>query len=118
VIDGDPERALEAATEAARRSESCLPLYDAITGVLEGWARAELGEADAGVAQVTAAMADMEATGAWMVDSYYLGLLAEAQRRAARRTPSPPWTGPSSSPTSATSTSTSPISTVSAAISC
>lgn len=33
---------------------------------------------------MTADLAGMEATGAWMVHSYILGLLAQAQRRAAR----------------------------------
>ena len=84
VIDRNPERVVSAFEEASRRSLGRFPLYEALTTMLWGWARAELGEPDEGVAEMTAALEAMEATGAWMVHSYLLALLAEAERRAGR----------------------------------
>jgi predicted ATPase len=49
-----------------------------------GWARAELGEAELGATQISDGLAAMEGTGAWMLHTFFLALLAEAQWRAGR----------------------------------
>src|SRR4051794_5103602 len=50
--------------------------------VLRGWARARLGEAPAGVTEMTAGLAALRATGARMEDPHYLGLIADGYLQA------------------------------------
>lgn len=49
-----------------------------------GWALAVQGEAEAGIARIQQALANLEAIGARIVRAYHLGLLAEAQARHGR----------------------------------
>ena len=50
--------------------------------VLRGWALATLGEVEDGVAELECGLEASRATGAHMDDPHYLGLLADARRRA------------------------------------
>lgn len=85
VLDGDTASARQRTEEVVELSgQKGFPLYVAISAVLGGWARAQQGEAEEGITEIERGLAAMEATGAWMVHSFYLGLLADAQRRAGR----------------------------------
>ncbi len=53
----------------------------AIGTILRGWALAEEGQGEKGIAQIRQGLAGVQATGAEVATSYYLALLAEIQRR-------------------------------------
>jgi predicted ATPase len=79
------EKALAQAEEAMRLSaEQGFPLYLAAGTVVRGWALADAGQVEAGVAEIGKGLADYGATGALMWSPYFLGLLAEALDRAGR----------------------------------
>jgi DNA-binding SARP family transcriptional activator len=85
VIDRDPAGAKGAIDELAELArQKGFPLYRALNAVLAGWVQSELGDPAQGVAEIQAAIDAVEATGAWMVHTYFLALLAQAQRRAGR----------------------------------
>lgn len=58
--------------------------YAAWATVLRGWAVAEQGESEAGIAQMQQGLAALRAVGAGLREPYYLGLLAEAHGRTGR----------------------------------
>jgi DNA-binding SARP family transcriptional activator/RecA/RadA recombinase len=85
VLDRDPGKAREQSENAlALRGRQGSPLYAAIHAVHHGWAIAHLGSPEAGIAEIEAGLAAMEATGAWMIHTLFLALLAEAQRQCGR----------------------------------
>jgi DNA-binding SARP family transcriptional activator/predicted ATPase len=85
VLDRDPAKAREQSEKAlALRGRQGSPLYSAIHAVHHGWAIAHLGSPEAGIAEIQAGLAAMEATGAWMIHTLFLALLAEAQRQCGR----------------------------------
>jgi predicted ATPase len=79
------ERALthewaEAAITLAR--EHGFPVWLGLGTVLQGWARAEQGQVEEGIAQMRQGLATDQAVGTGIFHSYYLVLLAEAYGRA------------------------------------
>ena len=72
----------EAAMALAR--EQGFPLYLAAGTVVRGWALADGGRAEDGIAELRRGLADYGATKAEMWSPYFLGLLAAAQGRAGR----------------------------------
>ncbi len=70
------QRALEAAVEMQ------FPFYVGMNTVLLGSALARAGETEAGLGEIQTGMATLEATGTRLVQSFYLALLAQAQRQA------------------------------------
>jgi TOMM system kinase/cyclase fusion protein len=57
------------------------PLWGAWGTILAGWARAEQGQREAGLAQMCQGLAAWRATGTELIRPYFLGLLAEAYRQ-------------------------------------
>ena len=72
----------EAAIALAR--EQGFPHYLAAGTIVRGWALADGGRAEEGIAEIRRGLADYGATGAEMWSPYFLGLLAEVQGRAGR----------------------------------
>jgi predicted ATPase len=54
------------------------PLWMAIGFILRGWALAQQGQAQEGIAQITQGLRALQATGSEVTRSYYLAFLAEA----------------------------------------
>lgn len=63
-------------------TEQGFPFYRAWGTIVKGWARAEQGSVEEGIAQITEGLAAYEATGAELGRSYFLALLAAAYGRA------------------------------------
>ena len=61
--------------------ERGFPIYLAWGTILQGWARAEQGNFDEGIAQITQGIATYQAAGAELGCSYFLALLAAAHER-------------------------------------
>jgi predicted ATPase/class 3 adenylate cyclase len=61
--------------------ERGFPFYLVWGTILQGWARAELGNTDEGIAQITKGIATYQTTGAEFGCSYFLALLAAAHER-------------------------------------
>ena len=79
----DVQLAEECADAAIKLSlERGFPFYWAWGTIVQGWARAEQGNIDEGVAQITDGIATYQAAGAELGCSYFLALLAAAQGRA------------------------------------
>ena len=79
----DVKLAEECADAAIKLSlERGFPFYLEWGNILQGWARAEQGNIDEGIAQITKGIATYQATGAEFGCSYFLALLAEAHGRA------------------------------------
>jgi predicted ATPase len=57
------------------------PLWAAMATVVQGWAVAEQGQGEKGIAQIHQGLAEYRLTGAGMMLPYFLALLAEAQGR-------------------------------------
>jgi predicted ATPase len=72
----------EAGLAVALATEQGFPLYRAAGTAVRGWALADGGQAEAGLAEIRRGLADYVATGAQMWSPYFLGLLAEALGRA------------------------------------
>jgi predicted ATPase len=70
-----------AGATTAIATEHGLSLWSANGLIMGGWARAELGECQAGIAMLRKGLADWVATGAETHRTYFLGLLTEALRR-------------------------------------
>ena len=66
----------EAAIDLATEQE--FPLWMALGALLRGWALAQQGQAQEGIAQITQGLMTYRATGAELLGPYYLALLAEA----------------------------------------
>ena len=62
----------DAAAAIAAATEHGFPLYRAAAGVVGGWARAQDGQIEAGLAEIRRGMADYAATGAKMWSPYFL----------------------------------------------
>jgi class 3 adenylate cyclase/predicted ATPase len=79
---GGRDAQIQAETLITFGTERGFPLWSAAGRVIEGWALAEDGRADEGIAQMRSGLADYTATGAelWVPD--FLALLAETQGRA------------------------------------
>lgn len=58
-------------------------LYGGLSQVCSGWARAGQDEPEPATAEIADGLATMEETGAWMLHTFFLALLSEAQWRAA-----------------------------------
>ncbi len=85
---GDFAHARRRAEEGMQFAETKgFTLYTALARAFWGWARAELDEPEAGSEAISEGLAGMEATGAWMLHTFFLALLAEAQWRAGRPEP-------------------------------
>jgi predicted ATPase/class 3 adenylate cyclase len=74
----------QAESAIALATEQGFPLYRAAGTVVRGWALADNGQAEDGIAEIRRGLADYAATGAELWLSYFLGLLAEAEGRADR----------------------------------
>jgi class 3 adenylate cyclase/predicted ATPase len=74
----------QAEAAIALAAEQGFPLYLAAGTVVRGWALADGGQVEAGVAEIRRGLADYGATGARMWSPYFLGLLAEVLGRAGR----------------------------------
>ena len=75
----DRESARDQAEAAVTLSrEQGFPLYQAAGTVVRGWALADGGHTEEGIAEIRRGLADYAATGAEMWSPYFLGLLAEA----------------------------------------
>lgn len=80
ALDRDVEMTLSWGEEAVAFSvEKRFPLYVALNSILRGWARAMKGEAASGVEEIAEGIRGMKATGAWMLQTFFLTLLAEAK---------------------------------------
>jgi predicted ATPase len=66
----------------ALATEHGFPLWLAAGVVVQGWALADNGRAEDGIAVIRRGLADYQATGAEMWSPYFLSLLAEAHARA------------------------------------
>jgi TOMM system kinase/cyclase fusion protein len=66
----------------ALATEHGFTLYQALGTILRGWALAQQGRVEEGVAQMGHGLAGWRATGAELVRPYYLALLAEAYEKA------------------------------------
>lgn len=83
ALDRDVELTLRAGKEAVKFStEKRFPLYVALNSILHGWARSVRGDAAEAVQEITAGLEGMKATGARMLQSFILSVLAEAGQRA------------------------------------
>ncbi|WP_225569998.1 AAA family ATPase [Pseudomonas sp. Y24-6] len=79
----DVRLAEECADAAIKLSlEQGFPFYLAWGTILQGWARAEQGNIDEGIAQITQGIATYQAAGAELGCSYFLALLAAAHGHA------------------------------------
>ena len=86
ALAGDEAAVLERAEEALGLATTHgFPLYDGSTRVLRGWARVALGGSTAAVAEMEAALATVQSTGARMYCHLFFGLLADARMRVGRR---------------------------------
>ena len=63
-------------------TEQGFPFWLAMGTILQGWALAEQGQGEEGIAQIRQGLAAYRATGAEAVRPYYLALLAEAYGKA------------------------------------
>jgi predicted ATPase len=75
------------ARAAAARSictEHWFTYYDAWAAIMNGWAVAEEGDVEDGIARVRVGVRDLRATGAELRLPHYLGILADLYRRAQR----------------------------------
>jgi class 3 adenylate cyclase/predicted ATPase len=70
----------EASVTLAR--EQGFPVWLGLGAVLQGWARAELGQSEEGITQIRQGLATNQAIGTGLFQSYYLALLAEAYGKA------------------------------------
>jgi predicted ATPase len=70
----------------ALATEHEFPLWSAAGVVVRGWALADGGQAEEGIAVIRRGMADYQTTSAEMWSPYFLGLLAEAHGRLAQTT--------------------------------
>ena len=83
AIRRDAVTARRAAEEGLRlASEHGFPMFAAMHAMHRGWARAEEGEPGEGIADLLAGLAAFDATGARMLRSWFLMLLARAYRLA------------------------------------
>ena len=79
ALDRDVEMTLSWADEAVAFSDDKrFPLYVALNSILRGWSRAMKGEAG-GAEEIAEGIRGMKATGAWMLQTFFLTLLAEAK---------------------------------------
>ena len=76
--------AIQANAAIALGTEQGFPLYRATGTIVHGWAQAEAGQLDDGTAEMHQGLADYRATDAEMWSPYFLGLLADASKRADR----------------------------------
>ena len=78
------EQAAQERAEAAiaLSTEQGFPYWLAMGTILRGWALAEQGQGEEGIAQMHQGLAALRATGAEMARPYYLALLAEAYGKA------------------------------------
>ena len=79
-----PAVATSADTVIALAEENGFPAWLSLGQIFRGWALAQTGQADAGVALVGQAVADHRATGEKLEVSYFIGLLAECFAKAGR----------------------------------
>ena len=77
---------VRARADAARSicTEHGFSYYDAWAAIMNGWAVAEEGDVEDGIARVRVGVRDLRATGAELRLPYYLGILADLYRRAQR----------------------------------
>jgi len=77
---------VRARADAARSicAEHGFSYYDAWAAIMNGWAVAEEGDVDDGIARVRVGVRDLRATGAELRLPHYLGILADLYRRAQR----------------------------------
>jgi predicted ATPase/class 3 adenylate cyclase len=68
----------------ALATEHGLPFWLAMGTIMQGWALADAGEAEAGIAQLRRGLVAWEDTGAALIVPYYLGLVAKALAKAGR----------------------------------
>lgn len=80
-IDATRERAEET---IAICEEHGFAMYHAVATVFRGWAIAEAGQREAGLAEMEAGLVAYTATGAVLVQPFYIALIAEAQARLGR----------------------------------
>lgn len=74
----DAELALAQADAAIALDQAHrMPFWQSLATVARGWAVAELGDADAGIAEIERGMAAFDATGTRIFRTFQLGLLAE-----------------------------------------
>jgi predicted ATPase len=73
---------VRAAEAVAAAAEHGFPLYRAAAAMVRGWARAQDGQVEAGLAEIGHGTADYAGTGAKMWRPYFLALQAEALRQA------------------------------------
>lgn len=85
ALDRDVDLAWSSAQEAVDFSvEKRFPLYIALNSILRGWARTQRGEVAEGVAEMEQGLEGMKATGAWMLQTFFLTVLAEGRELAGR----------------------------------
>ena len=79
-------REVRARADAARSicNEHGFSYYGAWAAIMNGWAVAEDGDVEDGIARVRVGVRDLRATGAELRLPYYLGILADLYRRAQR----------------------------------
>jgi class 3 adenylate cyclase/predicted ATPase len=79
-------REVRACADAARSicNEHGFSYYGAWAAIMNGWAVAEDGDVEDGIARVRVGVRDLRATGAELRLPYYLGILADLYRRAQR----------------------------------
>jgi predicted ATPase len=70
----------------ALSSEQGLPQYWAGAMILRGWALADQGQSEQGLAETCRGLAAWRSTGAGLVQPYWLALVAEAYRKAGQPT--------------------------------
>jgi predicted ATPase len=73
-----------AGTAVALAKEHGLELWGALSATYGGWAEAEQGEVEDGIARMRAGLASYRSTGAALWRTHFLGLLAEASAKAGR----------------------------------
>ena len=82
-LRGDAASAYQSAKEAIDLAEEYGLAMWVLYGLMElGWAEAELGNPQEGIAKMQRALAEYEATGAKLRSPYFLGLLADQQGKA------------------------------------
>jgi len=79
-------REVRARADAARSicNEHGFSYYGAWAAIMNGWAVAEDGDVEDGIARVRVGVRDLRATGAELRLPYYMGILADLYRRAQR----------------------------------
>ncbi|HEV8714418.1 MAG TPA: AAA family ATPase, partial [Candidatus Binatia bacterium] len=81
----EEQRAQEQAEAGmALSTEHGIPIFLAMSTIHRGWALAEQGQGEEGIVQLRQGLAAFRAIGASEGQTYYLALLAEAQRKAGR----------------------------------